>query len=117
MKLTAEQKITIGKVLVKAQELIQNSWCRDSYARDKNKDGIDPKSPAAVSFCAVGAVTAATKMLGIKNSKTKAFLREALHRHYPQHKSSNDSVEEFNDSKRNKRDVLRLFRLAVNDLS
>ena len=45
-------------ILIAARKLISDSarWTRWSYARDISGHQIDPKSPGAVSWCAIGAL-------------------------------------------------------------
>lgn len=93
----------VSKVLKVARGFIEKGWCKFELAVDANGIPVDSKSKRAERWCAVGALQAATK------NYTEAWdaLALALPARGP------DSVIDFNNRARGKRQVLALFDRAI----
>lgn len=92
-------------ILRRARKRIENrrAWTKGQLARDAEGSPVDARSPAAVCFCAEGAIVAETNSLF---SHAFNYLGAALGR------KANGCVFTFNDSSSHPA-VLRLFDRAI----
>lgn len=91
-------------VLIAARELIseESRWTKGEAARSKDGSSVDPNSPLAVCWCAVGAIE---KIAGLN---TLAF----WHAQDSLRMKSRINIAEYNDKHSHKR-VLALFDRAI----
>ena len=99
---------TILEVLKEARSYIATpeAWCKWSFARTKDGGITDPTSPAACSFCAVGAIRRAA---GCDAQVTNQAV-EYVERHLPVQHST---LPEFNDQEATHSDILVAFDRAI----
>lgn len=93
------------EVLIAARALIAKGWCRGTAAKDKANRPVPVGDPAACKFCSVGALWRVSphELYGVFDTTTK--LLSSL--------TPDQNIAGFNDSKRNKRDVLRIFDKVI----
>lgn len=69
--------ITAKDLLLEAANLVDRGWTQHAYARGKDRYPIDPQSPDAVCWCALGAMRSA----GPPEGDTFRLAVELLRRH------------------------------------
>lgn len=89
-------------VLIAARALIVKGWCRGTAAKNARNAAVPVDDPTASKFCAIGAVRRVAGFMGA-NGAIMALCDFVPAR----------ALVTFNDSKRNKRDVLRIFDKAI----
>lgn len=91
------------EVLIAARALIVKGWCRGTAAKNARNAAVPVDDPTASKFCAIGAVRCVAGFIGANGAIM------ALCDFVP----AGVGLTTFNDSKRNKRDVLRIFDKAI----
>jgi hypothetical protein len=97
--------MTTKELLIASRKRIARGWTQGENARDANNDFINPRSPDAISFCAVGALRAEVPS-GPELTASAALIAELPER--------NTSLFLFNDrSWTTQDDVLALYSRAI----
>lgn len=99
--------------LKQARDLIANGWCRGAYAKDESNKPVPPNDPSACKFCLYGALR---KVTGMGNEFYKKPEYEELCEIMRKQLGGALFLDHFNDSKKNKRDVVRVFDKAIASL-
>lgn len=103
------------KLLTVALDYISKGWCKGYSGLDKNNKCVCPTSKKACSWCATGAITAATYKLGA-TTQLRRMAGNALRKVLPQ--GHQGSVAMFNDWHGTfKHDVIQLFEKAIKKAS
>lgn len=105
--------MSIVEILKKARTLLASGWCRNWLAKNKSGVPVDAQNEEAIRFCARGAIL---KVFGINST---------LNMTEDQYNAEEAVVEntkylnivEFNNSCKDKRQVLRAFDSAISFLS
>lgn len=105
------------EILRAARALIDTpeKWAKRYYAYDAHGFTVDPESPGACRFCAVGALYRAGNTLRVSESDAEQALGKAVPAEFAAEcrKSGNHPVICFNDKVAEHPDVLALYDRAI----
>jgi hypothetical protein len=119
-------------LLICARDKIKDKshWCTKSFARSKSRHRIDPTSPSAESFCAVGALRACVGVKGsVRNySEDIPDLYMSAYRminsislqqssEWSSIENVNDNVVYINSNVKGHAAVMKIYQIAIDELT
>ncbi len=105
------------QIIERAMEIIERGWTRGDLARDANGYPVAVASPAACTFCAVGAISRATRELSDRYDPVVQYEVCTKVRELglpPREKGS--QITSFNDRQKRVGPVLTAFRRTIKRL-
>jgi hypothetical protein len=109
------------KLLIRAKELIEKGWAKDTFARNSKGKEVSDYSPEACKFCLVGAIRRAAYELDLVNGTAPSInywpLIDHLRNLLPKSKRKNatlyESIDQFNDACVTKKPVIKLIERGL----
>jgi hypothetical protein len=105
------------EIIKLARELVAQGWTQKAWARDAAGNGVSTFNDKAVSFCAIGAICAASERL-YPESPPMMYQEARIALHNAVYDITKDgghySVMEYNDAKgRTREEMVALFDYAL----